>query len=157
MWYMGSWECHQCRQALHTWWWKSLSPTPTCDHWYCTQLLCVPLFRNNLITNQPTTNPIASLICENKSSYLIIDQPTTQPINIFALVILLIRYLHRAYYFNTGLMSPHQEYVWIIEGNKIYIWQQHGSCGTQGEVYIYTRYVYMMGCAYLYRVHVVLQ
>ena len=42
-----------------------------------TQLICVPPLRNKLITNQPTT----------------------QPIRIFVLVILLIRYFHRAYYF----------------------------------------------------------
>ena len=35
------------------------------------------LSRNELITNQLTSNPIASLICEIKSNYLIIDQPTT--------------------------------------------------------------------------------
>ena len=40
-------------------------------------------FFSKLIINQPTTNPIASLICEIKSNYLIIDQPTTQPIGIF--------------------------------------------------------------------------
>ena len=42
-------ECHQCRQTLHTWWWKSFSPTPTCltcDHLYYTRLTCVPLLRN---------------------------------------------------------------------------------------------------------------
>ena len=34
-------ECHQCRQALLTWWWKSFSPTPTCqtcDHFEYTKI-----------------------------------------------------------------------------------------------------------------------
>ena len=75
--------------------------------------------RNYFITNQPTTNkPITSLIAKLNFDSLIIDQPTTQTIRIFVLVIPLILYFHRAYYCNTGLMSPYQEYMFIIEGNK---------------------------------------
>ena len=42
-----------------------------------------PAFANELITNQSTTNPIASIISEIKFNLWIIDQPTTQPIYIF--------------------------------------------------------------------------
>ena len=39
-----------------------------------------------LFNYKPTTNPFASLICEIKSNYLMVDQPTTQPIGIFVLI-----------------------------------------------------------------------
>ena len=75
--------------------------------------------QNKLSTNQRATNPIASVIYEIIFKYLYLHQPTTQPTCIFVMVILLIWYFHRAYYFNTGLMSPNQEYIFIIECNKI--------------------------------------
>ena len=65
------------------------TPCPTCNYLYCTQLIRVPPLRNLIITNQPTTNPIASLIVRNKFESIVIDQPTTQPIYIFVLVMLL--------------------------------------------------------------------
>ena len=48
-------------------------------------IIRTPLLRNLLITNQPTTNPIAPLIRKMKLNELIIDQPITQPIRIFVL------------------------------------------------------------------------
>ena len=48
-------------------------------------------------------------------------------------------------------MSPHQEYIFIIEGNEIQIWQQYDSM-----IAVELRGVHTMGCAYLYMVHVVL-
>ena len=51
----------------------------------------------------------------------------------------------RLLHINTGLMPPHQEYTFIIEGNKIYIWQQYDSM-----IAVELRRVHVMGCAYLY-------
>ena len=47
----------------------------------------VSFLRNWLITNQPTTNPIAFLICVIKPNWLTIDQPTTRLICVLVLVI----------------------------------------------------------------------
>ena len=117
-------ECHQCHDVVRHYisvMEKNIPDTnmPDMRPLYYTQLICVPLMRNYFITNQPTTNkPITSLIAKLNFDSLIIDQPTTQTIRIFVLVIPLILYFHRAYYCNTGLMSPYQEYMFIIEGNK---------------------------------------
>ena len=101
MWNLGSW---MSSKALHTWVMEKSFPDTNLRLYILYSIICVPLFRK-LINYKPTNNPIASLICEIKSNYLMIDQPTTQPIGILVLVILLIWYFHRAYYFNTGLMS----------------------------------------------------
>ena len=88
-----------------------------------------------LINYKPTHNqPYCVPHLRNEIKVFKNRQTTTQLIGIFALVILLIWYFHRVY-INTGLMSPH-EYVWLIEGDKICIWQ-HDSCATQGGVYTY--------------------
>ena len=46
---------------------------------------------------------------------------------------------------NIGLISPHQEYMFIIGGNKIWIWQQYDSM-----MAVELRGVHMIGRAFLY-------
>ena len=80
-------ECHQCRQAFIA---MEKSFYDTNMRPFIFYSISLRPFFSKLIINQPTTNPIASLICEIKSNYLIIDQPSTLPIGILGLVILLI-------------------------------------------------------------------
>ena len=99
---------------------KELNKSTVTQDNYCTELICVPLLRNVLFTNQPTTNRIASLICETLLNYFILEQPTTQPICNFVLVILFLNIIRTfiAPTINTGLMSPHQNPCSLLKATK---------------------------------------
>ena len=92
---------------------------PTHNHPYC-----VPNLRNKINTPE-----------------YIYYRPTTQPVCTFVLVILLTWYFHRAYYFNTGLMSPHEAHQVCVHYygqqnlNLTAAWQQYDSCGIQGDIW----------------------